>query len=226
MATLTNDQVRKFILEALYNHENKYPDPSDPLRNNLSLQKELQVSIAQINACISYLNQKGLITVKEVDWPEDEYKENQKFLQEHGKFGRPLPLYRLKITALGVDVVERKDQFAKEFPFMQVIQNISGNNYGNLTATQGNQNVITINQQITDAFKQAYDKVKDANLQPEQKEAINGQLKDLEQELHKEGKAEVGKIQKISKWFKDNANWVVPILSDVIKRGLEKACGI
>ena len=47
----------------------------------------------------------------------------------------------------------------------------------------------------------------------------------MEQELHKEEKADVGKIQKISKWLKDNSNWIVPILSDVVKKGLEKACG-
>jgi hypothetical protein len=247
METLTNDQIRKAVLEILYDQEDKCPDPGDPLWSNFALQEKLQVSNAQVNACIYYLEQKGLITMYkrsiESFGPDflQKYSNiiqgNAKIFigpQENLKFRNPPPLYLLKITALGIDVVESKDKFAKEFPFMNVtiqnisgiLQNIGGNNYAPVTATQGDQNVITINQQITDAFKQAYDKVKDSELPPQQKEAINRKLKEMEQELHKEDKADVGKIHKISKWLKDNANWIVPIVSNAIKKGLDLACGI
>ena len=224
METLTNDQIRKAVLEALYEDENKNPEKMG--LGSISLKKELKLSDAQMNACISYLTQKGLITVHENWLPTKETDEHTVGVERIG--------YLLKITALGVDVVERKDQFAKEFPFMHVtienisgtLQNIGGNVYGNITSVQGDGNIVSISQQIAGAFQQAYDKVKDSDLPSQQKESINTQLKDLEQELHKEDKANVGKIQKISKWLKDNANWIVPILSDVIKKGLEKACGI
>jgi hypothetical protein len=142
--------------------------------------------------------------------------------------------YDFKISALGREVVEHMSQFPKKSPVIHVttqnitgtVQNIGGNNYGNITSVQGENNIVNVSQEIKDAFQKAYEKVKHADLTSQEKESITVQLKDLEEELKKEDKAEVGRIQRINKWLKDNAGWVAPIITDIVKKVLDKACGL
>jgi hypothetical protein len=52
------------------------------------------------------------------------------------------------------------------------------------------------------------------------KEKVNAELTSLEQELVKK-EPDVGKIQKTWNWLKENASWVVPIISTTIIEGLK-----
>jgi hypothetical protein len=61
--------------------------------------------------------------------------------------------YYAVITAFGCDVVEHKNMFAEQFPFIEVTiqnQNIQGNAYGVVQASGNAQ--VTVNQHSTEAM--------------------------------------------------------------------------
>jgi hypothetical protein len=124
----------------------------------------------------------------------------------------------------GMDVIEHKEKYVKEFPFMQVtFQHINGNVFGN--AIQAVDSQVSFNQQMTDAFKQVYDKL-DANkaLSLEIKEETKKNLNTLEDELLSKS-ANLDRIQKSWTWLKQNANWVVPTLTQVVLEGIKRFVG-
>jgi len=132
-----------------------------------------------------------------------------------------------KITAFGIDVVEHKERFTSQFPFVQVTiqtQNIQGNAYGVVQAAGNAQ--VSFNQQITDAFQQAHLEVEKANIPKEQKEEVKTNLKDLEQELQKGKEADTNAIKRAWAKLKQNANWLVPTLAQVVTEGLKIAFGV
>jgi hypothetical protein len=158
----------------------------------------LQVDENQMDFNIFYLGEKGLIDVV---------------------LSLDTPWYFAKITAFGIDVIQNKPKFKTEFPFIQTnIQHIQGNVYAPVTqAVDGPQ--VSFNDKVTNAFSQANIVVEErADLSEEQKEEIKSYLRQLQDELGKE-ESDVGKIQKLWKWLKENANWVVPTLVTVVLEG-------
>jgi hypothetical protein len=201
MSPLTADQIRHLILEVL--HKLAEEDATSMGLDRMKMKEILQVPENQMDFNIFYLRDKGLI----------------KLLQTMGT-----PWTLAKITAYGIDVVEDKERYKQQFPFIQTtIQEIHGNVYG--PVIQAVESQISFNQQVTDAFKQAHTIV-DAkgDLSFEQKEEIKQHLRLLEEELGNE-EPNAGKIQELWKWLKQNASWVVPTLTTVVLEGTKIAMG-
>jgi len=197
---LSNDETRHLILEILYRHARE-KGTRIGLRLD-QIQKMLNIPDNLVIFNLEYLDQKGLITMKRLasGW------EN------------------ISISAYGIDVIERKDEFRDKFPFIQTtIQEIHGDVYG--TVIQGVSSQIIFNLQLVDAFQQAR-KITEMkqDISSEDREKINENLDSLEDELKKE-ESDAGKIQRTWKWLKRNANWVVPILTQVVLEGLKRSLG-
>jgi hypothetical protein len=123
-----------------------------------------------------------------------------------------------KITGKGIDIIEHKPQFANEFPFIHVaIQEIGGDVNG--SAVQAIQPEVDLNQQETNAFEQAYERVKKAEIAPEKKQEIEANLKALEKEFAKE-KPNRNKINAIWEWLRGNADLIVPTIAETVKKVL------
>jgi hypothetical protein len=198
---LTNDQIRISILELL--HKDAQEDPSGMGVDNRDIAKALLISenIADFN--LQYLKQKGLLDFNGVNFD----------------------CYWAKITAFGCDVVEHKNKFANQFPFVEVTiqnQNIQGNAYGVIQASGNAQ--ATINQQ--QAFQQAYSKIENSDLKREQKDFLQMQVKELEQELQKGANADVNILKTVWTKIKENASWVIPMLAQTVTEGVKVACGV
>jgi len=56
------------------------------------------------------------------------------------------------------------------------------------------------------------------------REETTRNLDSLQQELMKE-EPDVGRVQRLWKWLKRNADWVVPTLTEVVIEGLRRAVG-
>jgi hypothetical protein len=201
MSSPSDDEIRHAILELLLRAAKD--NPTVVGMNKQQVYENLQIPEERIEFNMDYLEQKGLVV-------------------RSGFMGPPY--WFVKITAFGIDVVEQKEKFAAEFPFIQVtIQHIGGNVYG--PAVQAVNSQVIFNQQVTDAFKRAYDLVEsktDATVA--QKDEIKKNLKALEEELETK-EADAGKIQKAWKWIQRNANWLVPTLSQVVIEGMKMALG-
>lgn len=97
-------------------------------------------------------------------------------------------------------------------------QEIHGDIHGNVTQVVGEQ--INFNQQVTNVFKNAYNMVeKKEDISSEQKGEIIKNLKVLQEDLQSK-KLDAGKIQKSMEWLKQNANWLVPTIIQVVMEGL------
>lgn len=204
MSTASDDEIRHAILELLLKAAKDNPRTAG--MSKLDIDTVLQLPEERVEFNMDYLEQKGLVV-------------------RSGLFGPPF--WYARITAFGVDVVEHKERFASQFPFMQVtIQRITGNVYG--PAVQAVNSQVNFNQQVTDAFKQAYEMVEaKTDITLEQKEEINKNLKTLEEEVENK-EPDAGKIQKAWKWVQRNANWLIPLvpaLSQVVLEGMKRALG-
>lgn len=200
-APLSNDQIRVSILELL--HTQAQDEPQGLGVENHKIAEVLSITQNQADFNLLYLRQKGLV----------------EFQAE--SFGG----YYAVITAFGCDVVEHKNRFAEQFPFIEVTiqnQNIQGNAYGVVQAAGSAQ--VTVNQQ--DAFKRAYYEIEKSTLPAEQKGIIAANVKELELELGKGNQADANAIKKIWIKIKENANWLVPTLAVAVTEGLKIACGV
>lgn len=201
MSAVTNDQLRYRMLEILYKFAQ---DNARSLGLERAKMKELlQVPDNIMDFNISYLADKRLI----------------KLFLAGGE-----PWMCAEITAYGIDVIEHQDNFKTQLPFIQTnIQNIQGNVNAPVTLVAGSQ--VTFDQQVINAFSQANTKVEDrTGLSGQQKEEIKNYLKQLEEELGNK-EPDAGKVQRLWKWLKQNANWIVPTLATVVLEGTKKAMG-
>ena len=198
---LSDDQIRLLILTVLHKSLKKHPI-TEGIMAKEQFVKELPIPEEEFEFNMWYLEQKKLIV-------------------RSGYYGEPI--WTAKITALGVDAVEHSELFTDKLPFTKATINIAGNVYGNVV--QAVSSTVTFSQQVTDAFKQAYDQVeRKANLVEESKKEIVANLHQLEEEL-KEVPVKVGKVQKTLNWLKENAVWVVPTLTQIVIDGLKIALG-
>ena len=189
-----NDQIRFNILEILY--EDYFNNPGDIGKNKNEMQKSLALSENLLDSNILYLKEKGLIQLVSIIGSLWEFA---------------------KITAFGIDVVEQKERYREQFPFIMV-QQIHGNVYGNVV--QAKDSHVTI-QEISKAFQEASSLTEaKTDIPPDLKKEVKETLLTLEEEVKKK-EPDAGKIQKFWQWLKRNANWVVPsltsIITDVIK---------
>lgn len=202
MSAATNDQLRYRMLEILYKFAQKNTGSLGLDRG--SMRGLLQVPDNVMDFNISYLEEKRLIRL---------------FLAG-GE-----PWMSAEITAYGVDVIEHQDSFKTQLPFIQTnIQNIQGNvNAPVIQAVGGSQ--VTFDQQVINAFSLANTIVEDkTGLSGEQKEEIKNYLRQLQEELGSK-EPDVGKIQRLWNWLKQNANWIVPTLATVVLEETKKAMG-
>lgn len=196
----SNDQVRVMILDFL--HKELQEKPRD-VTNKENIFQALGIPQKQLDFNMFYLEEKGLVELitSMEGW------------------------HCAKITAYGIDVIENKDAFKSQFPFINntTIQ-VQGNNYGAIIQAN-NHSTVTFYQQISDAFKQAYERIEtEQGLAPELKAQIKIKTKMLEEELNK-AEPDAGLIQQSWKWIKQNANWLVPTLTQVVTEGIRIACG-
>ncbi|MEM2293108.1 MAG: hypothetical protein QXU45_06980 [Candidatus Bathyarchaeia archaeon] len=188
-------------MEMLYNDALKNPTSlgvdRDTMKNTLQIDENI------MNFNIFYLEEKGLI----------------KLMHSMGA-----PWSFAKITAFGIDVAENRDRYREQFPFIQAnIQQIHGNVYGQVVQAVGSE--VTFSQQVSNAFNQAYQFIQNkTEIQPELREEIKNKLQVLEEELKKE-EPNLGKIQEIWKWLKQNASWIVPMIAHIVLEGTKMALG-
>jgi len=203
MSLFTDDQVRYLILNFLYQQEREKPDTFTD-RDRDTMQRLLKLPENQMDFNMKYLDQKGLVRLE---------------------LAGGAPWWCANITAFGIDVLEHKETFKHQFSFTNAIIHVQGNNYGNI-AQATNNSIINIGQQVSDAFNKAYALIDGkTDVTVEQKTEIEKQTKILEEELRK-NEPDAGTIQHSWKWLRENANWIVPTLSQVVIEGIKIACGI
>lgn len=200
MPSINHNEIRHRILEILYKFAQESPESFGMHKD--AIQQLLKIPEKKTFFNILYLEQKGLIEVSTVigGWVS------------------------ARITAFGIDVVENKERYGEEFPFIQTtIQEIHGDVYG--TVVQAVESQVSFNQQVTTAFQQARNITETKEgIPPTLTEEIKKHLNLLEEEL-KRTEPDAGKIQTSWKWLKRNANWVVPTLTQVVLEGLKIALG-
>jgi len=201
MSSLSDSEIRHMMLEVLLKASQE--DPTGVGLDRDKMKEILQIPENKMDFNMFYLKDKGLVQL----------------LQSLGT-----PWNFAQITAYGIDVVENKEKYKDEFPFIQTtIQEIHGNVYGSVIQAVASE--VSFSQQVTDVFKQAYKIVETkGDVPPEQKEEIKKNLKLLEEELQNK-EPDAGKIQGLLRWLKQNASWVVPTIMQVILKGIEMALG-
>jgi len=202
MPSAENDEIRHRILEILHKAAQENPEAVGVDRKRML--ELLQTTKEKMDFNMLYLEEKDLVELHKV----------------YGSLWEVA-----NITAFGTDVVENKTKYGGQFPFVQTtIQEIHGNVYG--PAVQAVQSNVNINQQISDVFKKAQDMVDSrTGLSEALKNEIRENLKLLEGEL-KNRKPDAGKIQRTWEWLKNNANWIVPTLTQVVLEGTKIALGL
>jgi len=111
-----------------------------------------------------------------------------------------------------------------EAPFIPItIQNIQGD--VNAPVIQAVRSEFNFNQQVTESFKQVQIIVENREgISPKLKEEIREQLRLLQEELTRQ-EPNLGNIQKLWKWLKQNASWIVPTLTSIVMEGIKIAMG-
>jgi len=187
----SNDEIRISILQHLYAFYYR-----DPRLIGISRAEMLRLLNTQENLMDSnmlYLEQKGLV----------------KLLKVMGSLWEVAG-----ITAFGIDVIENKEMYKQQFPFITVqVQEIYGNVHGNVVQAKDSEVII---QQIDNVFQKACSMTESrTDISPELKKEILSSLASLEEEMKKK-EPDAGKIQKTWNWLKRNANWVAPVLTQIV----------
>ena len=195
----TNDWTRYRILEILYGKATELG--TDWIVTREELRRLLLIEDKFIDFNVFYLNDMKLAQILQIS--------NRNWS-------------KVQITGKGIDVIEHKQKFSDEYPFIKTtIMQIQGD--VNAPIIQATDSQVNFSQQVNDAFKQAYRMVESKiDMQPEQKEEVKKNLKALEEELRNK-EVDLDKIQKTWAWIKRNANWLVPTLTQVISDGIQIA---
>jgi DNA-binding PadR family transcriptional regulator len=195
---VSDDQVRLDILEMLHNRfiDNHAGYGVD----RAIIQETLKISETQMDLNMSYLEEKGLVTLSR---------------------GNSSQWIFAKLTAEGAEVIEDKEHYAEKFPFTQ-----TSSSQINKEGFRASLPKASFTQQVLDAFKQATNQVFSANLHSGDKGKIIKQLKSLEKELQKSPKADLGTIQKDWDWLKKNASMLSPTIAPVILEAIKIALDI
>lgn len=202
MSSIAHDVIRHRILEILYKFAEKNPESIGLDRERMK--EILQISTEKIDFNMLYLEEKGLVELYKVTgslW------------------------HSAQITASGVDVIENKEKFGEQYPFIQTnIQEIHARDI-NAPIVQAIESKISFNQQVTTAFQQARKIIElKEDISPTLRKTIEKYVNLLETELRNK-EPDAGKIQKSWNWLKRNANWVVPTLTQIVLEGMKRALG-
>ena len=188
---MSNDEIRILTLQHLYRlyHE----DPKSFGINRVEMLELLNAQENLMDSNMLYLEQKGLVKLEKV-------------LGSLWAWAR--------ITAFGIDVIENKQMYKQQFPFITVqVQEIHGDVHGNVVQAKDSQVII---QQIDSAFQTARSMTESkTEISSELKKEIHENLLALQEEIKKK-EPDAGKIQKCWNWLKRNANWVVPVLAQIV----------
>ena len=197
MSLVDNNQIRYRILEELYKYEQKEPGRLGV--ENEAMLGTLGATSEQMDFNMLYLEEKGLVEL----------------LKVMGSLWR-----NVRITALGIDVVENKERYMNDFPFIQaVIQQIQGPIYG--TVVQAVSSQVNFSQQVANAFQEAQRLTNEQSIAKELKTEITENLEALKREIVS-GQPDAGQIQRPWNWLKRNASWVVPTLTQIVVEGLRR----
>lgn len=202
MPSIDHNEIRHRILEILYKFAEQNSQSLGLDRERM--QKTLQISEKLIDFNMLYLEEKGLI----------------KLFKVTGSLW-----HSAQITAFGMDVIENKEKFGEQFPFIRVtIQEIHARDiYG--TVVQAVESQVSFAQQVTKVFQRAR-KITETktDIKASLREKTKNHLNLLEEEL-KRKEPDAGKIQTLWKWLKRNANWAVPTLTEIVLEGIKRAFG-
>jgi hypothetical protein len=204
----TDKDLNKFnVLRCLYN----YSIRNDGGLSAIGLKSKTGMNVEEINEATKALAEKGLVWLR--SWENNQpYHFNNVGITETGK------------TEFETQHSERRKNLKGESSRNQY--NLKIENASNLIITQGNENTVDITLQISDAFKKAYVAVEGKMLSDQLKEEIRIKLRELEHELNKGKEADAGRLQKASKWLKENAGDIAEVIGDVLLKGIKQACGL
>ena len=193
----SNDEIRLQILKLLHDHEQENPGEFGPERDTMlkSLQDKLgsDVTEKQMDFNMLYLEEKNLV----------------KLLKTIG-----LLWNNSNITSYGTDVIEHKERYVNQFPFITVqIQNISESTIVGDVVQAQNQAQVVINK-INEAFPKARQLTKTMpGKTDDEKREILKKIDELEQHIKD---SDAGLIQKTWNWLKNHALELYPILQPVL----------
>jgi hypothetical protein len=197
MSRTKNDSIRLRILEILYK---KAIEGGDWAVEREELKRLLPIPEHQFDFNVLYLHEKKLLKIH---------------ILENGNW------QAAKISGKGIDVVENKPRFIGEFPFIQEAVREDKDDKTN-ESIETDQCEVNLYQEVSIAFEQAYEEVRKGDSLPEKKLEINANLKALENELRKQ-KPNKNKINAIYEWLKENANFVIPTVTESVTKLLNSA---
>jgi hypothetical protein len=157
------------------------------------MKRELGISEKSMDYHMAHLAQRGLVRLREVP--------NYLWLWA-------------KVTAFGIDALKDWGEQTSSFD-----QPDSLEAQGDL----GESGEASRIRRLADAFHQARDLAKATGGLSEEKENRVAQNLDLLEEELTTKEPDVGEIQKTWKWLKKNADWVEPVLRQVVLEGVERA---
>jgi hypothetical protein len=196
-----DNQVRHDILELLYKRFRD--DENSSGVDRAIIQANLGLTEKQMDTNMLYLEEKALVAfsiTKGSQWTI------------------------AKITADGIAVLQNKERYADKLPSTQAITNQIPKD--NQNAIHPVQPELSFTEQLAEAFDKANHQVFAKNISSSKKGKIEKQLRELERELRKVEKADLGKIQQSWEWLKKNAGWVNPTIAQVVLEGVKTALEI
>ena len=197
MFETTNDSVRLKILEILYK---RATEGANWTVEREEMRQQLPIAENRLDFNMLYLHEKKLANIR---------RSNSCSWQV------------AKITGKGIDVFENKPRFAEELPFIRRAVQEPGEGVCDSTVAAV-QSEVGLYQQVSNAFEQAYEQVKKAEIAPERKQEITINLKALEKELLKE-EPNKNKVNAIWEWLRGNADVIVPTITEIVTKILNSS---
>jgi hypothetical protein len=188
----SDPQVSIDILQLLYNRVSD--DPTSSGVDRAIIQATLKLDEKQMDDNMAYLEANELVAVSRIGGYKWTFA---------------------KITGDGIDVVENKEKYADKFTFTQTASSQVPLE-GQAKMSQKLQPKLSFPEQVSIAFKQASDQVLGAKISNGDKGKIEKQLRELEKELLKARKADLGSIQKHWEAINKNASWLRPVMTPVV----------
>ncbi len=175
--------------------ETQEKDPTGFGVHRSVMKRELNISEQSMDYHMAYLAQRRLVRLTEVP----------NFLWLWAK-----------ITAFGMDTLENSGE--------QLLQPAQTATEEALGAADGDTKIGLI-QRLADAFQRAHDLTKaKGGLSEKNEKSVLEKLNSLEEELTRK-EPDAGEIQKTWKWLKENADWVEPVLREVVLESVILALG-
>ncbi len=203
-----DDHIRLSILTLLYKRCQE--NPESPGIDRAIIEATFGLTKKQLDTNMLQLEEKGLVALSRIG-----------------------PSWVLaKITEDGFEAVENKEKYAEKFSSNKpqpstkltaaqsmVPQALPEENLGEM------QPEVTFSQQLTDAFNQAYNRIRSENLPDSERKKLEKQVSSLEKNLRRD-RIEFGSIQKDWDEIRKRANWLSPVLAPVVLETLERALGL